>query len=145
MWIILIFLVVIGIFFLLKYIQIWKGIHSKTMKWEIVKSKSEKCMADALYMLWIQYEYERPLIINWKVVANPDFYLPKFGIWLEFWWLLNDKEYVSKMEYKKTKYKEYWIKRIDVYGKDIRNKEKKYLDIEMTKQFLINKLKNIKK
>jgi len=133
------FIIILIIFLVLYFFVTSKGKRSITMKKEIVKSKSEKMIADSLYILWIDYIYEKDLIINNKKVANPDFYLPQFNIWIEFWWLDDDK-YNKVKEFKMKKYKEYWLKYISIYWKDIRNVEKKYLDRKKTMLFLKNQI-----
>ena len=68
------------------------------MWWEIVKSKLEKIVADTLFELWIEYQYEKELIIDWKKVSNPDFFLPKYNLWLEIWWLHKNEDYKKNNE-----------------------------------------------
>ncbi len=136
-WIVVLFLVILWYYV---FSSDWPGVDSVTLKWEWVKSKSEKMIADCLYKMWIQYIYEHPLTIDWRVVAHPDFYLPKYNIWIEFWWLYT-KKYLDNKQFKKQKYKEYWLKVIDVEWHNIRNPQKKYLDEKRTQQYLYTEIK----
>jgi hypothetical protein len=133
------FIIILLIFLILYFFVASKGKKSITIKGEKVKSKSEKIIADSLYYLWIDYIYEKDLIIKNKKVANPDFYLPKYNIWIEFWWL-NDDKYNQIKEFKMRKYNEYGLKYINIYWNDIRNNKKKYLDKEKTILFLKNEI-----
>jgi len=110
---------------------------SVTEKWEWVRSKSEKFIADRLYNKQIKYEYEKELIINNNKIANPDFRLNEINNCVMEFWGLNSKQYKFNSLIKAKKYKENKIECINIYEWDIINPEKRYFD----KNRLENKFK----
>lgn len=70
-----------------------------TEKGERVRSKSEKIIADKLYMLGIPYRYECPLLLEERIKIYPDFTLLKIDtreeIYLEHLGLMDDEKYVE--------------------------------------------------
>lgn len=133
-----------------------------TNKWEKVKSKSEKIIADILNEMKISYQYEKKLIIEDKkrtktIIIFPDFTLfiklknwKRINIILEYFWLNSKKTYKKEWNYKKQTYKKYNIPYISLYSNDIWRKKKwkgfllknKNTIKETIKKVLINK-KNI--
>lgn len=65
--------------------------HYTTLKGEQVKSRDEKAIADFLFLHQVQYRYEAEA--EWaetgegSKVYQPDFFLPKHGIYIEHWGL----------------------------------------------------------
>ena len=70
-------------------------------KKERVRSKSEKMIADKLYMMGIPYRYEYPLIFPDNTVCYPDFTLLNVAgrkeILLEHFGRMSDSEYANKV------------------------------------------------
>ena len=59
------------------------GRPSVTLRGELVRSYSEKVIADWLFRRGIRYFYERPVVDRHGfVIGKPDIYLPKFGMFV---------------------------------------------------------------
>lgn len=103
-----------------------------TEKGEKVKSKAEKRIADYLYSNSFRYAYEKPAlargiwVFHYKI-SNPDFYLPDFDVYVEYWGLLNARdykvrdEYTMMMKWKMAQYHENTIKFISLYPANLDN------------------------
>ncbi len=91
-----------------------------TLKGELVRSLSEKYIADFLFMHHVAYEYERPLSLEAKTV-HPDFYLPTYGIYVEFWGLLdrNHPDYWESFKWKVDQYEKHRVKFIPLLNEDL--------------------------
>lgn len=93
---------------------------SKTKKGEMVRSKSEKIIADWLTKNKIEYEYEKTITLSNNQKILSDFYLPKEEIYIEYWGMssLNNETGESYRERKWEKqnlYKMDNIKLIELY------------------------------
>jgi len=70
----------------------------KTDKGELVRSKSELNIANALYKHNIPYKYECPLKLRGNLIIHPDFTVLKVGRRKEVYWehrgMMDDREYV---------------------------------------------------
>ncbi len=70
-----------------------------TERGELVRSKSEKIIADKLYMLGIPYRYEYPLLLQGNIKLHPDFTILKMPerkeVYLEHLGLMDDMDYVE--------------------------------------------------
>lgn len=79
-----------------------------TERGERVRSKSEKIIADKLYLLGIPYRYESPLILDGDVTIYPDFTILQVEkrkvVYLEHFGRMDDFEYVDKVVYKLQTY-----------------------------------------
>jgi len=79
-----------------------------TEKGERVRSKSEKIIADKLYLLGIPYRYECPLLLNENITVYPDFTIlnveKKREVYFEHFGRMDDFEYVEKVVYKLQSY-----------------------------------------
>ena len=71
-----------------------------TEKGERVRSKSEKIIADKLYMLGIPYRYEYPLVLDGNQKVYPDFTILRMPgreeVYLEHLGMMDDIDYVNK-------------------------------------------------
>ena len=71
----------------------------ETQRGEIVRSKSEVIIADALYFAKIPYHYEKPIKIG-KRIIYPDFTVLNVKTRKEYYWehlgMLDDEEYLNK-------------------------------------------------
>lgn len=83
-----------------------------TVEGELVQSKSEAIIANALYYNSIKYVYEQPLTLGNKTIL-PDFTIkdPDTGdVWYwEHCGMMSDKEYVERWRRKERLYAEYGI------------------------------------
>lgn len=71
-----------------------------TEKGECVRSKSEKILADKLYMMKIPYVYESPLNLRGYGYVKPDFLVLNTRTRKKYYWehfgIMDDKEYCEK-------------------------------------------------
>ena len=65
-----------------------------TLQGELVRSLSEKYIADFLFTHGMKYEYEHPLFLDGRSI-RPDFYLPAYNTYIEFWGMLEEPEYFN--------------------------------------------------
>jgi hypothetical protein len=83
------------------------------------KSKGEKVIANILTKYEFNFKYEFPICViddNKTKIWYPDFYLPDFGIIIEFFGLYNSNdEYKKNAIHKKEVFAELGIKLIPVY------------------------------
>lgn len=96
-----------------EYIKRWQSIEYKgkqfaeegpeimTERGERVRSKSEKIIADKLYMLGIPYRYEYPIILEGRIKIYPDFTILRMPareeVYLEHFGMMGDSNYVENM------------------------------------------------
>ena len=94
-----------------KFINLWQAVQYEgkqfieptqviiTEKGERVRSKSEKIIADKLYMLGIPYRYEYPILLDGNVKMYPDFTILKMPareeVYLEHFGMMDDIDYVN--------------------------------------------------
>lgn len=98
---------------------------SRTKRGETVKSKGEKQIADYFFENGINYTYEnRAETTNSafsKKISKPDFYLPDYDVYVEYWGLIDTGDYDVRnkyredMEWKKRRYYENGTKFISLY------------------------------
>jgi hypothetical protein len=81
-----------------------------TEKEELVRSKSEKIIADKLYMMHIPYHYEKPLFIDAFGTVHPDFTILNIRTREEYYW-----EHLGMMD--RPEYCEKAINKIESYEK----------------------------
>ena len=107
------------------------GVKSVTLKGEEVKSIAERRIADYFVKNNINYVYEhearsKGLFFNYKI-SSPDFYLPDYGVYVEYWGLVNAddsrtrKQYVRNMKRKMAIYYKNNIKFISIYPRNLNN------------------------
>lgn len=79
-----------------------------TERGERVRSKSEKIIADKLFLLGIPYRYEAPIVLEGDIKIYPDFTILRMPmreeIYLEHFGMMDDFEYVHNMIYKLNTY-----------------------------------------
>ncbi|MEI8064679.1 MAG: hypothetical protein WCH84_11530, partial [Verrucomicrobiota bacterium] len=72
------------------------GTLSVTIRAEQVKSHAEQKIADFLSRNGIRYEYERPIEVGiWifnEELCKPDFYLPDYDVYVEYWGMKDVEE-----------------------------------------------------
>ena len=90
-------------------------------KGEKVRSLSEKYIADYLFTKRIDYQYEKILVLDHYTI-KPDFYLPAYNVYIEFWGLLDgDKnpQYWKNFRWKTEKYQKHGIKFLPLRKDDL--------------------------
>jgi hypothetical protein len=102
------------------------GTPSRTMRGEGVRSRSEQRIADYFAQNGIRYLYEwgaqTDALIFKRTFAHPDFYLPDYNVYVEFWGLAEkDKEYRRTMKWKMKQYRQNNIRFISLYPDNLQN------------------------
>lgn len=107
------------------------GTLSVTVRGEQVKSHGEQKIADFLANNGVRYEYERPIEVGIWIftdkLSSPDFYLPDYDVYIEYWGMVDvaderkRREYERSMRWKMAKYHEYHIKFISIYPRNLNN------------------------
>jgi hypothetical protein len=89
------------------------GLIHKTARGELVRSKSEVIIADALFDSQIDYDYERPLDLGEDGIKSPDFTIEDAESGLLFYWehcgMMTDDSYRHRWEAKKAVYAKHRI------------------------------------
>jgi len=83
-----------------------------------VQSQGEKRIGDWLAQNAIAYEYDERIIIAGDTRIRPDFYLPEFDLYIEYWGM-NTPEYVANMRKKQFLYKREGKKLISLSYRDL--------------------------
>jgi len=107
------------------------GTQSITLTGEHVRSKAEQRIADYFTTQDITYQYEKTArtnaIILKEKISRPDFFLPDYGIYIEYWGLLHAdnartrKYYERTMKWKMAQYHKNKIKFISLYPNNLDN------------------------
>jgi len=107
------------------------GTRSTTNSGVEVRSRAEQRIAEYSEQNKICYEYEREIEsgiwIFTEKVSRPDFYLPDYDVYVEYWGMLDvddeckRAEYVRTMKYKMARYHDLGIKFISIYPKNMKN------------------------
>lgn len=102
------------------------GLDHETLNGELVKSGGERMIADYLFKNKIRYEYEKPVKgRSNRTISRPDFYLPDYDVYVEYWGMVDTqdgkerKEYVKGMEWKMARYRESGIRFVSIYPDEI--------------------------
>lgn len=84
-----------------------------------IKSEGERRIADFLERNSIKYHYEPALLINSAYekprIWYPDYYLPEFGAYIEYFGLVGHQNYDEGIKIKETQYYEEGLAVIPVY------------------------------
>ncbi len=107
------------------------GTRSTTNSGAEVRSRAEQRIAEYFEQNKICYEDEREIEsgiwIFTEKVSRPDFYLPDYDVYVEYWGMLDvdderkRAEYVRTMKYKMARYHDLGIKFISIYPKNMKN------------------------
>jgi len=96
-----------------------------------VRSRAEQRIAEYFDSVGLRYQYEKELeagiwIFTEKVSA-PDFYLPDYDVYVEYWGMLNvannydRNKYQRAMKYKMARYHQLGVKFISIYPDNLKN------------------------
>ena len=107
------------------------GVKSVTLNGEEVKSIGERRIADYFRRNNIRYVYEKELrkkglFANYGI-SRPDFYLPDYDVYVEYWGLVDAddnytrKQYIRNMRRKMAIYHENNINFISIYPRNMDN------------------------
>jgi hypothetical protein len=107
------------------------GTRSVTRLGVEVRSRAEQRIADYFDSIGLRYKYEKELAARiWiftQKVSTPDFYLPDYDVYVEYWGLLNvandhdRNKYEREMKYKMARYHELGVKYISLYPDNLKN------------------------
>lgn len=107
------------------------GVKSITERGEEVRSIAERKIADYFSENNINYVYEREAktkgIFFDSRISSPDFYLPDYDVYVEYWGLVDSedyktrKRYEKKMRWKMAQYYKNKIKFISIYPSNMEN------------------------
>jgi zinc ribbon protein len=107
------------------------GTRSTTLTGEHVRSKAEQTIADYLTKQDIAYQYEKTAKTNTLLfkenISRPDFFLPDYGVYIEYWGLLHAddsrlrKNYERTMKWKMAQYHKNNIKFVSIYPNNLDN------------------------
>lgn len=100
-----------------------------TAQGEVVRSNSERVVADYFASSGIRYDYEKPAMSRWgrRRISRPDFYLPDYGVYVEYWGLIDlpnnsaRSRYEKSMRWKMAQYHKNGIKFVSLYPSDLRS------------------------
>jgi hypothetical protein len=107
------------------------GVPSTTLTGIPVKSHTERFIADYFTKNNIRYEYE-PVLRGGRrgnKTMHPDFYLPDYDIYVEYWGLVDipdeykREDYIKTMKWKMAQYHSRDIKFISIYPNNMNNFE----------------------
>ena len=74
-----------------------------TLHGEVVRSRSEKAIADWFYLHGVRYAYEHPAFdMKGSVISRPDFYLPDYDVYVEYWGLVGLPDGSTRSRYEKS-------------------------------------------
>ncbi len=99
------------------------GLSKKTHRGDFVQSWGEVEIADFLYDNNVKYVYDKPTRFSFfqRTSIRPDFYLPEFDVYIEYWGMRGNTDYDRKTEWKQKIYKKYNKKLINLYKEDKKN------------------------
>lgn len=80
------------------------GHPSVTLRGEVVRSNSERVIANYFSRSGIRYVYEQPAMgrRGFRRISRPDFYLPDYGVYVEFWGLVNLPDNFARSRYERS-------------------------------------------
>jgi hypothetical protein len=98
-----------------------------TLKGEVVRSESERVLADYFSRSGTKYVYEQPAMGRWgfRRISRPDFYLPDYGVYVEYWGLVNlpnssaRSRYERNMRWKMAQYLRNGIRYVSLYPSEL--------------------------
>lgn len=100
-----------------------------TLRGEVVRSSSERRIANYLVLHGIKYKYEKTLrtfpIFGHKI-SNPDFYLPTYKVYVEYWGFPDNRKYKEDMEWKLHQYEIHGVRVISLFYEDLKQIEKSF-------------------
>ena len=96
-----------------------------------VRSRAEQRIAEYFEGIGLRYQYEKELQARFwiftETICKPDFYLPDYDVYVEYWGMLNvandyDRaKYAREMKYKLARYHELDVKFISLYPDNLPN------------------------
>lgn len=90
----------------------------------VVQSKGERLLADWIHAHGIEYRYDDKFQIIQGFAVRPDFYLPRFDLYIEYWGL-DTTDYKIGMLHKQKLYQQQGKRLISIYPADLPNLDTK--------------------
>ncbi len=84
----------------------------------VVQSDGERLIAEELTALGLAYRYENRFRIIKGYAIRPDFYLPEFDLYIEYWGMEDNLDYQIGMLEKKKLYQQAGKRLISLYGRE---------------------------
>jgi len=107
------------------------GTPSVALTGQRVRSKGEKMIADYFTRHDIDYYYEATATANWFIfqtkISKPDFYLPQYNLFVEYWGLVDSPDartkdnYIRSMRWKMAQYRKNNIRFLSIYPSNLSN------------------------
>lgn len=94
------------------------------------RSRSEYRIASFLQYMDISYRYEAPVAVTDRGLQRvwyPDFHLPDFGTYLEFFGVTRDSQYHERTQHKLRTYERNGISVIPMYAQTLRGQWRSYV------------------
>jgi len=111
--------------------KIMHNIESKIKETFNYRSIGERKIADVLDKYHIDFKYEKPALIqdehNLQRIWYPDFYLPEFGLYLEYYGLTGNHNYDNSILKKDSAYHKNGLDVIPVYPVNVNNGLSEYI------------------
>jgi len=106
------------------------GTPSVTLTGQPVRSKAERVIADYFTRHGIPYYYEAMATTNdWFIfktkISRPDFYLPQYNLFVEYWGLVDSPDagtrdnYIRTMRWKMAQYRKNSIRFVSIYPSNL--------------------------
>ena len=99
------------------------GRPSVTLRGEVVRSYSEKVIADWFFRNGIRYVFEHQAFSrSGSVISRPDFYLPDYAVYVEYWGLAGTGgKYDRMMRWKQAQYRMNGVRVVSLYPNELAN------------------------
>lgn len=94
----------------------------RTIDAVVVQSQGERRIGNWLVENAIAYEYDERMTFAGDAQLRPDFYLPEFDVYIEYWGM-NTPDYIANMKKKQVLYRREGKRLISLYPKDLDNLE----------------------
>lgn len=85
-----------------------------TPKPQGLRSGGEEIIADILDELEVEWHYEKTLVLGGERVL-PDFYLPDYGLYIEYWGMRHNAAYDARRRFKQRLYADYGVPVLELW------------------------------
>ncbi len=101
-----------------------KGVNRSTKSGVLVQSYGEEVLADFFHEHKIRFIYDKSTRFSFfqPAAIRPDFYLPDYDVYVEYWGMKGNAAYDKKTTWKKKVYARYHKRLIDIWVPDIKSK-----------------------
>ena len=85
----------------------------------VVQSRGERRIADWLSARDIEYRYDDKFQIIQGYAIRPDFYLPGYDVYIEYWGMEGKPEYEARKQFKRDLYSKHDFNLVEITNADI--------------------------